>query len=111
MIDFVGEFEVHKSDRAVLATLIAFGLFQCFFGVRFFRVTLSIAGFCGAFVVSATIATHHVDSDKEAYMIGAGAGVAAAILCACFVKMGMLLLGAVAGEGTFLRSILSPLLK
>lgn len=97
MIDFVGEFQGHATDKAVLGGLIGLGLFQCFFGVRFFRQSLAIAAFCSTFLVTTAIASHHLDKDEYAYAVGASAGVIAALIAGCFVKFGMLLLGTCAG--------------
>lgn len=93
----MGQYEAHKGDTAVLAGLIGLGLFQVFLGVRFFRVSLAVAAFTAAFIFSTAIATHHVDNDEYVYGIGAAAGVAAALVAGCFVKLGMLLLGVGAG--------------
>jgi len=97
MIDFVGEFQTHATDKAVLGSLVALGLFQCFFGVRFFRQSLAISAFCAAFILGSSIATHHVEKDEYAYAAGAAAGLVAAMIAGCSVKTGVLLLCTCAG--------------
>jgi len=99
-IDFVGEIEGHATDQAVLGCLVAVALFETYFGVRFFKQTLAISGFCFSFVATTSIVSQYTQDDRMVYGSGAGAGLLFACLSVASLWFGLLLLGCAAGLAT-----------
>merc|ERR1711907_752215 len=95
MLDFFGEMKAHEHDVAVLSVLICIGLFECLFGLKFFRPTLFIMGFCSGFIFASSIAANHLDSDDKVYMAAGISGLVLGLAAVAIVGFGLALLGVV----------------
>lgn len=81
---------------AAIAAVV--GLVICFFGYRLIRAVLALTGFAAGALIGAAIVAAFPGSGQVAVLVGAAiGGVLGAILSALLYKVGVFLLGALAG--------------
>eukprot|EP00301_Raphidiophrys_heterophryoidea_P014949 c23435_g1_i1.p1 GENE.c23435_g1_i1~~c23435_g1_i1.p1 ORF type:complete len:246 (+),score=51.71 c23435_g1_i1:56-739(+) len=95
--DFFHNVQDHVPGTALLSVLIAIGAFQCFFGYRFFKVSVFLCGFVSGFVLTTMIVSKYSSDTKTVYLSGVAAGVGLGWLCSFLVSVGRILLGVVCG--------------
>merc|ERR1712113_378963 len=106
MIDFFGQMEAHSADKAVLAFIIAFGVFEVFFGLRFFRLTLFIMSACATFVVVTSVSSDHIDNDNKVYVLSGACALLVGLVASYKAKLGAAILGlALGGASSYILHI------